>query len=104
VSPLWLTEAGSVPTHTFFIERLRLFFSPEIASQSMRAGGATALAEHGVSPAVIQASGCWASEAFLIYIRKNPTLIQGLLYATAHTSTPSSPVPVSSPVSMTPPT
>ena len=66
-SPLWLTEAGSIPTRSFFINRLRLFFTKEVAGQSMRAGGATALAEHGVSPAIIQAAGRWASEAFLVY-------------------------------------
>lgn len=82
-SPLWLTEAGSVPSRSFFLSRLRLFFEDDVAGQSMRAGGATALAEHGVSPAIIQASGRWASEAFLVYIRKNPTLLQGFLYATA---------------------
>jgi hypothetical protein len=81
-SPLWLTEAGFVPTCSFFVTRLRLFFGSDVAGQSMRAGGATALAEHGVSPAIIQASGRWASEAFLVYIRKNPTLLQGFLSAT----------------------
>ena len=81
-SPLWLTESGTVPTRSFFINRLRLFFERDIAGQSMRAGGATALAERGVSPAIIQASGRWASEAFLVYIRKNPTLLQGFLSAT----------------------
>jgi hypothetical protein len=48
----------------------------------MRASGATALAEHGVSLAIIQASGRWVSQAFLVYIRKNPTLLQGFLSAT----------------------
>ena len=80
-SPLWLTSAGTIPTRSFFISRLRLFFANDVAGQSMRAGGATALAEHGVSPAVIQAAGRWASEAFLVYIRKNPTLLQGFLTA-----------------------
>jgi hypothetical protein len=80
-SPLWLTEAGSIPSRSFFINRLRLFFTRDVAGQSMRAGGATALAEHGISPAIIQAAGRWASEAFLVYIRKNPTLLQGFLYA-----------------------
>ena len=81
-SPLWLTEAGTVPTRSFFVARLRVFFDRDVAGQSMRAGGATALAEHGVSPTIIQASGRWASEAFLIYTRKNPTLLQGFLSAT----------------------
>ena len=44
-SPLWLTEAGKVPTRSFFVTRLRLFFERDVAGQSMRAGGATALAE-----------------------------------------------------------
>jgi hypothetical protein len=47
----------------------------------MRAGGATSLAEHGISPSLIQAMGRWSSDAFLVYIRKNPALIQALLYA-----------------------
>jgi hypothetical protein len=83
-TPLWLTAGGSIPTRSFFISRLRLFFSRDVAGQSMRAGGATALAEHGVPPSIIQACGRWASEAFLIYIRKNPTLLQGLLFAHAN--------------------
>lgn len=57
-SPLWLTEAGKVPTRSFFIARLRLFFGKNVAGQSMRAGGAMALAlqENKASPAIIQAS------------------------------------------------
>lgn len=86
-SPLWLTAAGEVPTRSFFISRLRLFFKSDVAGQSMRAGGATALAENGVSPAIIQASGRWASEAFLVYIRKHPTLLQGFLHSATHTQT-----------------
>lgn len=88
-SPLWLTESGSVPSRAFFITRLRLFFTKDVAGQSMRAGGATALAEHGVSPSIIQASGRWASEAFLVYIRKNPTLLQGFLSSVSNADPPS---------------
>lgn len=88
-SPLWLTEAGTVPTRAFFINRLRLFFKSDVAGHSMRAGGATSLAEHGVSPAIIQASGRWASDAFLVYIRKNPTLLQGFLHAVSDPSSAS---------------
>jgi hypothetical protein len=86
-SPLWLTASGSIPTRSFFISRLRLLFKNDVGGQSMRAGGATALADHGFSPYVIQASGRWASEAFLVYIRKNPTLLQGLI----HSGSPSHP-------------
>jgi hypothetical protein len=77
-SALWLTEAGLVPTRSFFINQLRLFFDTSISGQSMRAGGATALAEHGVPPHIIQACGRWASEAFLIYT--NNIVIKENLY------------------------
>lgn len=80
-SPLWLTAKGSVPTRQFFIRKIRRFFSGDVAGQSMRAGGATSLAEHGVPPSLIQLIGRWSSDAFFIYIRKSPVLIQALLYS-----------------------
>ena len=83
-SPLWLMQNGSVPTRQFFINRLRHYFSKDVAGQSMRAGGATSLAEHGVPPSLIQFMGRWSSDTFFIYIRKSPVLIQALLYA-SHT-------------------
>ena len=67
-SPLWLTSSGAVPTRSFFITRLRRFFDSDTAGQSLRAGGATSLAENGVPPSIIQAIGRWASDAFKIYI------------------------------------
>ena len=77
---LWLCKNGSVPTRSFFIKRLRLYCDKSVAGQSMRAGGATALAEAGVSPDIIQAIGHWSSETWRIYVRKNPVLIQALLF------------------------
>jgi len=50
----------------------------------MRAGGATSLAEHRVPPSIIQPLGHWSSQAFLIYIRQSPTLIQAMLYSDRH--------------------
>ena len=79
-SPLWLTSKGVIPTRSFFIKRLRRFFDSDTAGQSLRAGGATSLAENGVPPSIIQAIGRWASDAFKIYIRKSPVLIQALLF------------------------
>jgi len=79
-SPLWLTSKGAVPTHSFFIKCLQCFFNSDTAGQSLRAGGATSLAENGVPPSIIQAIGRWASDAFKIYICKNPVLIQALLF------------------------
>ena len=84
-SPLWLTSRGTVPTRYFFMSRMKWFFQADIGGQSMRAGGATSLAEHGVPPSLIQLIGRWSSDAFLIYIRKNPVLIQALLYSHNHT-------------------
>ena len=86
LSPLWLTSKGTIPTRDFFVKRLRRFFNNNVAGQSMRAGGATSLAEHGVSPAYIQLIGRWSSNAFFIYIRKSPVLIQALLYSQQHSN------------------
>jgi hypothetical protein len=80
-SPLWLRSNGTIPTRSWFISRLHLFFANDVAGQSLRAGGATSLAEMGSPPSLIQAIGRWSSESFRIYIRKNPVLIQAMLFA-----------------------
>ena len=86
-SPLWLRRDGTIPTRSFFIRRLRLFFENDVAGQSLRAGGATTLAEMGSPPSLIQAIGRWTSESFRIYVRKNPVIIQAMLFARQHDST-----------------
>ena len=98
-TPLWITEQGQVPTRSFFMKRLHLFFDESVAGQSMRAGGATSLAEHGVPPSIIQPLGRWSSEAFLIYIRKSPALIQALLYSDRRAPSLTNPSPRSASVS-----
>jgi hypothetical protein len=80
-SPLWLMANGTVPTRTFFMRRIRACFDNDVAGQSMRAGGATSLAENGVAPHIIQGIGRWASAAWQIYIRKHPVLLQAMLHA-----------------------
>ncbi|KAF8228549.1 hypothetical protein L208DRAFT_1487066 [Tricholoma matsutake] len=80
-SPLWLRSSRTVPTRSFFMRRLRLFFENDVGGQSMRAGGATSLAENGVAPHIIQGIGQWASDAWHIYIRKHPVLLQAMLHA-----------------------
>src|SRR5882762_4326286 len=42
---LWLKSDGTVPVRSWFIKRLHLYFGSHIAGQSLRAGGATAMAE-----------------------------------------------------------
>ena len=64
-SPLWLTSTSKVPTCDFFITRLHQYFKKDVGGQSMRVGGATSLAEHGIPPSLIQLMGHWSSEAFL---------------------------------------
>jgi hypothetical protein len=76
---LWLRADGTLPTRSWFIARLRHFFPCSIAGQSMRAGGATALAESGVPPNLIQTAGRWTSDTFTRYVRKNPFLFEALL-------------------------
>ncbi|KAF7371787.1 RNase H domain-containing protein [Mycena venus] len=79
---LWILSNGKVPTRAWFMRKLRhLFPDTNIAGQSMRAGGATALAEDGAPPHVIQASGRWAFNTFQIYIRKHPVLLQAMLHS-----------------------
>ena len=62
-SPLWLTSDGSVPTRSFFLQRLHYFFGDDVGGQSMRAGGATDLALRGTPPSLIQPVGRWTSES-----------------------------------------
>jgi hypothetical protein len=76
---LWLKEDGTIPTRGWFLRRLHRHLSGNIGGQSLRAGGATALAEAGVPPHLIQAIGRWSSEAFQIYIRCHPVLLAALL-------------------------
>jgi hypothetical protein len=78
---LWLTRAGTIPTRTWFMRRLRHFFPDgAISGHSMRAGGATALAAAGVAPDLIRAAGRWSSDEFQKYIRKHPFLLHVLIH------------------------
>ena len=51
---LWLRANGTIPTRAWFMSHLRQSFPNSIARQSMRAGRATALAEAGAAPTLIQ--------------------------------------------------
>lgn len=77
---LWLRSDGSIPTRGWFLRRLHKHFPTDVGGHSMRAGGATALAEAGLPPHIIQAIGRWSTEAFQIYIRKHPVLLAALLF------------------------
>jgi hypothetical protein len=79
-SPLWLRTDGSIPTRGWFIRRLRHHFPSDVGGHSLCAGGAMALAQAGVAPNIIQATGRWASDTFQVYIRQHPVLLAALLY------------------------
>lgn len=77
---LWLADDGHVPTRQWFISRLRTILPATYAGHSLRAGGATYYAARGWSDDRIQALGRWATDAYRIYIRKNPVVLQALLH------------------------
>lgn len=86
---LWLTSAGAVPTRSWFMNRLRTANLPNVGGHSMRAGGATFFAAAGWPDDRIQALGRWSSQAFKIYIRKNPVVLQALLHSRTSPGAPS---------------
>jgi hypothetical protein len=77
---LWVHEDGSVPTCSWYISHLHQHFPFDIASHSLRSGGATAYALVGLSDDHIQALGHWSSDAFRIYIHKHPLLLHALIW------------------------
>jgi hypothetical protein len=78
---LWVKSDGSIPTRSWFLRRLRIFFSDNVGGHSIRSGGATFLAQMGTPLHLIQATGRWASETFRIYIRNHPVLLTALLFS-----------------------
>ncbi|PPR05989.1 hypothetical protein CVT24_004652 [Panaeolus cyanescens] len=81
-SPLWLTFDGEVPNRQFFMKFLKAEkLGDDIAGQSIRAGGATALASIGFPGHAIQALGRWSSEAWRTYLRQHPLLFANLKIA-----------------------
>jgi integrase len=79
VPDLWLRGDGSSPTRSWFLNRLSEFFDKSVSGHSLRAGGATAMAEDGCPPLVIQLAGRWASDSFTTYIRKHPEILAAQL-------------------------
>jgi len=72
---LWLRRSGLPPSCSWFISKLHLHFPPEISGHSFHSGGATRLALAGVPDDKIKMIGRWSSEAWRIYVRKNPVVL-----------------------------
>ena len=78
---LFLTSTGTSSTRNWFLTCLHTQIFDNVAGHSLRAGGATYFASIGWPDDRIQTLGCWKSNNFHIYIRKNPVVLQALLHA-----------------------
>lgn len=76
---LWSRSDGSIPRYSWFIGRLKSALPGNIGGSSLRSGGADHLARLGTDPALIQACGRWASDAYKVYLRTHPALVHHLL-------------------------
>lgn len=76
---LWTKQDGTIPRYKWFVTRLKSLLPPGIGGASPRSGGADYLASMGADPSLIQAAGRWASEAYKVYLRTHPVLVQHLL-------------------------
>jgi hypothetical protein len=76
---LWLKSDGTIPLQSWFIRRLHHYFRSHIGGQSLRAGGATAMAKAGAALQLIKGAGHWSSSTFGRYIRKNPVILHALI-------------------------
>jgi len=65
---LWLCTNGHSPSCSWFLRHLKRYCPPDIAGQS---GGTTVLVEAGAPGELIRGAGCWSSNTFERYIRKN---------------------------------
>jgi len=79
---LWLRQDGSVPTYSWFVKNLKhhLGNDRELGGSSMRSGGADYLASIGTPHSIIQAVGRWSSEAYKVYLRQHPTMVQSNIW------------------------
>ena len=78
-SPLWLTYKGCVPTCSFFMSCLHHLLPKSYAGASMCAGGTTYLASLG-TPQDHLSPQQMASEAWEVYIRVHPTLLNFCIF------------------------
>lgn len=80
---LWTMHNGTVPRYSWFVNRLKKLLPGNIGGSSLRSGGADHLAQIGTDPALIQACGRWASEAYKVYLRTHPAMVHHLITTSA---------------------
>lgn len=85
-TPLFIPSHGFVPTRSWFLRRFRPLFDSSKTGHSLRSGGATYLANRGVSFDLIKEAGRWSSDAFTLYICSNPILCLPSALASAASS------------------
>ena len=78
---LWLWSSGQIPTYSWVVNKMKNLWNTDVGGHSLRSGGATALALAGTADDHIQACSCWSSNAYQIYIRKHPIILQSLLHS-----------------------
>ena len=71
---LFLWKNGSHPSRSWFELKLFAILDRRYGGHSLWTGYATFLASLGVPESIIQAVSRWSSEAWKIYIRKNPAI------------------------------
>ena len=79
---LFIREDGHVPTREWVVTCLRRFVGPYLMGHSLRATGATLLAQSGASQLAIMRAGRWTSDTFLRYLRDHPAVNRALTVAT----------------------
>lgn len=78
---LFLTSTGVSPTRGWFMHHLKVHFNGNIGGHSPCTGSMTYLAMLGWARELIQRASWWRSEAFEMYVRKNPVLLQAFISA-----------------------
>jgi hypothetical protein len=72
--PLFVRPDGSPPTRDWVVAALRRVVGSFVGGHSLRATGATWLAQSGASELDIMRAGRWSSDAYQRYLRDHPTV------------------------------
>jgi hypothetical protein len=71
---LFLHENGTIPTCSWFDSKFFTLLDWQFGGHSAHAGGTTFYASLGLTEDIVQALGCWSSQAWKDYIWDNSTI------------------------------